>query len=53
VELILLVLLLLVLARLPKKQPSAGDRGIWLPALRMGAAALFAVLIGLMVMELL
>ncbi len=51
-ELLLLMLLLVVLARLPKKQASPADRGLWLPALRMGAAALIAVFIGLMVMEL-
>ncbi len=52
-ELIILVLLLVVLTRLPKKQPSTADRGLWLPAMRMGAAVLVAVLIGFLGFELL
>ena len=51
-ELIILALLLVVLARLPRKQPSTADRGLWLPVLRMGTAVLVVVLIGLLMIEL-
>ncbi len=52
-ELVILVLLLVVLARVSKKQPSTADEGLWLPAMRMGAAVLVAVLIGFLGFELL
>jgi hypothetical protein len=52
VELVILVLLLMVLAKLPKRQPSTADRGLWLPAMRMGAAVLVAVFVGILAMQL-
>ena len=51
-ELIILELLLVVLARLRPK-PSAADTGLLLPAMRMGVAMLVVVLIGMVVMEML
>lgn len=51
-ELIIVVLLLVVLARLRPK-PSAADTGFLLPAMRMSAAVLLVVLISMVVMEVL
>jgi len=47
---VLVVLLVLLLKARPK--PSAADEGFFLPTLRMGAALLFAVLVGVVVVEL-
>lgn len=49
-ELLILVLLLVLLARLRK--PLSADVGLLLPALRMSAALLVVVFIGMVVMEL-